>query len=160
MFDVIKRKLSLKVSLTLALITIPPMVVAAYLITASESAHQEEQTINSGKIAALTGAKMYGDILEAGIDAGLFSLKDVMEPVYEDIKGFDWFDNPRWHTKYDGYTDRTITGMQDRILNSSTDFIYALGNDTVSYLPTHNSVSMKPITNDKQKDLNGNRTKR
>lgn len=160
MFDAIRRRLSLKVSFILALITIPPMVAAAYMITANETAHMEETTINSGKIAALTGAKVFGDILDAGIDAGFYTVKDLLDPAYEDIKGFDWFDNPRWHTKFDGYTDRTITGFQDRMLESSPDFIYCLGNDMNGYLPSHNTMYMKPITNDKVKDLNGNRTKR
>jgi HAMP domain-containing protein len=160
MFELIKRKLSLKVALVLAVITIPLMVAAAYLVTASEVARNEETTVASGKIAAMTGAKMYGDVLDAGIDAGFFTLGDLLEPVYEDIKGFDWGDNPRYHTKFDAYTDRTVTGFQDRLLNSSSDFIYTLGNDLSGYLPTHNSKSQQPVTNDRAKDLTGNRTKR
>ena len=37
MFELIKRRLSLKVSIILAMITIPPMIAAAYLITAREA---------------------------------------------------------------------------------------------------------------------------
>ena len=160
MLDLIKRKLSIKVSIILAIITIPPMVAAAYLITSSEGETIEQMTINNGKVAAMAGARMYSAALEAGIDAGFITTKDLFDTVYEDIKGFDWGDNPRFHTKYDGYTDRTVRGFQDTLLESSSDFIYVVGNDLNGYLPTHNSKFELPVTNDRVKDLAGNRTKR
>lgn len=160
MLELIKRKLSIKVSIILAAITIPPMIAAAYLITSSENETVEQMTVNNGKIAAQAGARMYGLILDAGVDAGFITTKDLFDPVYEEIKGFDWGDNPRFHTKYDGYTDHTIRGMQDTLLESSGDFIYTLGNDLNGYLPTHNSKFELPVTNDRVKDLGGNRTKR
>jgi HAMP domain-containing protein len=160
MFELIKRRLSLKVSLILALITIPPMVAAAYFITAREAARVEELTINSGKIAAMAGARMYGDTLEAGIDAGFMTKRDVLEPTYEEIKGFDFSDNPRFHTKYDFYTDRTVVGFQDRLLASSPDFLYAVGGDMNGYTPTHNSKFEHALTGDRTKDLAGYRAKR
>ncbi|HEX3758413.1 MAG TPA: HAMP domain-containing protein [Kofleriaceae bacterium] len=160
MFELIKRKLSLKVSLVLALITIPPMIAAAYLITASESARIEELTISSGKVAAMSGARMYGAELEAGIDAGLMTISDVLEPTYEEIKGFDFGDNPRYHTRYDFFTDRAVVGFEDALLNSSADFLYAVGGDINGYTPTHNSKFQHALTGDRTKDLSGNRGKR
>ena len=160
MFEIIKRRLSLKVSLVLAVITIPPMVAAAYLITTSESARIESLTITAGKVAAMSGARMYGATLEAGIDAGFMTIGDVLEPVYEEIKGFDFGDNPRFHTKYDFYTDRTVVGFEDKILESSPDFLYAVGGDMNGYTPTHDSKFQKPLTGDRTKDLSGNRGKR
>lgn len=160
MFELIQRRLSIKVSLILALITIPPMVVAAYLITTREADRLEQLTINNGKVAAMAGAKMYGTALEAGIDAGLMTIGDVLEPVYEEIKGFDFGENPRFHTRYDFYTDRTVVGFQDKILESSADFLYAVGGDVNGYTPTHNSKFQQPLTGDRTKDLTGNRAKR
>src|SRR5689334_12170288 len=133
MFELIKRRLSLKVSLILALITIPPMIAAAYFITAREAARVEQLTIESGKVAAMAGARMYGATLEAGIDAGFMTIGDVLEPAYEEIKGFDFGDNPRFHTKYDFYTDRTVVGFEDKLLASSPDFLYAVGGDINGY---------------------------
>jgi len=160
MLELIKRRLSLKVSLILALITIPPMVAAAYLITANESARIEALTISSGKVAAMSGARMYGITLEAGIDAGFMTIGDVLEPSYEEIKGFDFGDNPRFHTRYDFYTDRTVVGFEDRLLESSPDFLYAVGGDMNGYTPTHDSKFQQPLTGDRVKDLSGNRAKR
>jgi HAMP domain-containing protein len=160
MLELIKRRLSLKVSLILALITIPPMVAAAYLITANESARIEALTISSGRVAAMSGARMYGVTLEAGIDAGFMTIGDVLEPSYEEIKGFDFGDNPRFHTRYDFYTDRTVVSFEDRLLESSPDFLYAVGGDMNGYTPTHNSKFQKALTGDRAKDLVGNRGKR
>ncbi|HEU4733764.1 MAG TPA: HAMP domain-containing protein [Kofleriaceae bacterium] len=160
MFDIIKRKLSLKVSLTLALITIPPMIAAAYYITAREAANQEQLMIDSGKIAAMSGAAMYSAALEAAVDAGLITTGDLIDPVYEEIKGFDFGDNPRYHTKYDFYTDRVMVDIEDKIFESSPDFIYAAGIDFNGYAPTHDTKYTQPLTGDRAKDLSGNRTKR
>jgi HAMP domain-containing protein len=160
MFELIRRRLSLKVSLVLALITIPPMIAAAYLITTSESARIEQLTIESGKVAAISGARMYGTALEAGIDAGIMTIGDVLEPNYDEIKGFDFGDNPRFHTRYDFYTDRTVVGFEDALLAGSPDFLYAVGGDINGYTPTHDSKFQQRLTGDRTKDLSGNRGKR
>jgi HAMP domain-containing protein len=160
MFELIKRRLSLKVSLILALITIPPMAAAAFFITAREAANVEQLTINAGKVAAMSGAVMYGSALEAGIDSGAITINDLFELKYEEMKGFDFGDNPRFHTKYDFYADRAVLAFQDRILESDPDFLYAVGGDLNGYTPTHDSKFQKPLTGDRTKDLSGNRTKR
>jgi HAMP domain-containing protein len=160
MFELVKRKLSLKVSIILALITIPLMVAAAFFITAREGANLEELTISSGKVAAMSGAEMYGAALETGVDSGAITLGDLFELKYEEIRGFDFGDNPRFHSKYDFYTDRVVVGFQDKILSSSTDFLYAVGGDLNGYTPTHDSKFARPVTGDRTKDLAGNRTKR
>ena len=160
MFEIIKRRLSLKVSLVLAVITVLGLAAAAILITSSESQRIELLTISSGKVAAISGARMYGTALEAGIDAGFMTISDVLEPVYEEIKGFDFGDNPRYHTRYDFYTDRTVVSFEDKILESNPDFLYAVGGDMNGYTPTHDSKFQKPLTGDRTKDLSGNRGKR
>ncbi|HEX4420687.1 MAG TPA: HAMP domain-containing protein [Kofleriaceae bacterium] len=160
MLDLIRRRLSFKVSIILALITIPPMIAAAYFIIAREAASVEQLTINSGKVAAMSGAQMYGTALEAAIDSGVMTLNDVFDPGYEPIKGFDFGDNPRFHTRYDFYTDRVVLGFEDRIVESSPDFLYAVGGDLNGYTPTHNSRYQHPLSGDRTRDLAGNRTKR
>jgi HAMP domain-containing protein len=160
MFELVKRRLSLKVSIILALITIPPMVAAAFFITAREASNLEQLTINAGKVGSMTGAEMYGAALEAGVDSGAITLGDLFELKYDEIRGFDFGDNPRFHSKYDFYTDRAVLGFQDKILASSPDFLYAVGGDLNGYTPTHDSKFTRPMTGDRTKDLAGNRTKR
>jgi methyl-accepting chemotaxis protein len=160
MIELIKRKLSLKVALALALITIPPVLIAGYLITSRQTASLEKLTLDSAKIAVANGAKMYSATLEAGIDTGMFTVSDVLEPAYEPISGLDFGDKPKFHTAYDFYTDREVAGFQDKILESSPDFLFAVGVDRNGYLPTHNSKNVQALTGDRDKDLVGNRTKR
>src|SRR4051812_47916536 len=126
MFDVIRRRLSFKVSIILALITLPPMAAAAYFITAREASNVEQLTLAAAKTSAQTGAQMFGASLEAAIDGGILSINDVFDPVYEPIKGYDFGDNPRFHTRYDFYTDRVVLGFEDRIVESHADFTYAI----------------------------------
>jgi HAMP domain-containing protein len=160
MFAPIKRKLSLKLSIALAVIIIPPMVAAAYFIAAQQTSNLEQLTLATAQIAAKSGGKAYALALESGIDSGLFTVGDLFDPVYEEIKGFDFGENPRFHTKYDFYCDRVVTGFQDEILDSSPDYLYAVGVDVNGYLPTHNGRFSAPLTGDRVKDLGGNRTKR
>jgi HAMP domain-containing protein len=160
MLQLIRRKLSIKVSLALALITIPAMIAAAYVITGSEGRLNEQMTIESAKVGAMTTARTYGLALESGVDAGFFTIKDLMEPTYEQIKGFEWGDNQRFHTGYDAYCDRTVTVIQDKVLESSPDFVYAVGGDVNGYTPTHNTRFENVITGDRVKDLVAYRAKR
>lgn len=160
MLSYIRRKLSLKVSIALAIVIIPPMVLAAYFITAHETANLERITINTAKVAAATGARMYGQTLEAAIDSGVLTINDAFDTNYEEIKGFDFGEHTRYHTRYDFYTDRAVRGFQDKILESSPDFMFALGIDVNGYLPTHNTRFERPLTGDRTKDLVGYRSKR
>jgi HAMP domain-containing protein len=156
MLDLIKRKLSLKVSFILALITIPPMIVAALLVSSRESSNLEELILAHGKASAIAGAEMYGTVLEAGVDGGYFTMEDLMNPAYEEIKGFEFGENPRFHTKFDYYTDATVMEFQDALIESSPDFLYVIGNDVNGYAPTHDSRFQQADT----QDMNKNRTKR
>jgi HAMP domain-containing protein len=75
-----------------------------------------------------------------------------------EIKGYDWGKNPKYHTRYDALTDRSVLVFQDRILEDQ-DFVFAVGVDENGYLPTHNTIYQRPME-DAEKDLAGNRTKR
>ncbi len=160
MLEIVKRKLSLKVSITLTLITVPLLAVGAYIITTGITENLAQLTFNNAKIAATSGAKMYGTVLELAIDAGTLSAADVLEPTYTEIPAVAAGDSPRFHTKYDGYTDRVVIGFEDAILGSSPDFLFAVGFDVNGYVPTHNTKFQQPLTGDRAKDLGGNRTKR
>lgn len=160
MFQLIQRKLSLKVSVILTLIVVPVIIAGALVLTARETARVTELTIGKARAAAITGARAYGALLEAGVDSGEITINDLLQPTYEEIKGYDFGENPRFHTKYDGYTDRVISGLLDSTLASSNDFLSVVGSDVTGYTPTHNSKFTQPLTGDRAKDLIGNRTKR
>jgi HAMP domain-containing protein len=159
MLATIRKSLSLKVSITLAIVAIPLMALAAWLITAREARSLEELTVAQGKLAATMGAKMYGTILEDAIDNGYLVVGEVFDQNYQEIKGYDFGAKHKFHTKYDSYTDRAVLAYQDRILDNSI-FVYAVGADINGYVPTHNGKNMKPFTGDVAVDQVANRTKR
>lgn len=160
MFELIKRKLSLKVSLTLTAIIVPIIIVGAWAITARERGRLEQLTINQASIAARTAARAYGTLLEVGIDSGAMTLDDLMHPAYTEIPGSADSDHRRYHTKYDGYTDRVVTGLLDATLESSPDFLFAVGVDLNGYAPTHDTKYSQPLTGNADKDLKTSRAKR
>jgi HAMP domain-containing protein len=119
----------------------------------------EELILSQGKLAATNGAKMFSTMLDDAIDNGYLLANDVFDQNYEEIKGYDFGAKPKYHTKYDFYTDRVMLGFQDQFLETP-GFIYAVGSDVNGYVPTHNSKNMHPMTGDPAIDLLGNRTKR
>lgn len=159
MLDLIKRRLSLKVSLLLALVSAPPMLIAAYVVTARETANVERLTFHTAQAAAISGARMYGAVLDSGVETGVLTLSDALDTNYQEIKGYEFGDAPKFHTRYDFFTDRAVLGLQDTILRGSRDFLFVAGNDVNGYVPTHNSKFQPALTGDPAKDVQ-NRAKR
>jgi HAMP domain-containing protein len=156
--DVVRKSIGLKVSLLLAAFTLVATALVGYAITANSSKALEELTLSKAKMAAHVGAQMYGRNFEEGIDNNFLSVSDVFDTSYEEIKGYNWFGKPKFHTKYDFYTDRTMVALLDSFLEGP-EVSGALGSDINGYIPTYATKYMQPITEDKAKDLVGNRAK-
>jgi HAMP domain-containing protein len=159
MVNAVQRSLGLKVSLTLALATLVLTSAAALVITSRQTQAMEELTLNKARLAAALGAQTYGGMLEDAIDNGYLTVDEVFDKTYEAIKGFEWAGKPRYHTKYDFYTDRVALKFQDRVLETQ-DFVYAIGADVNGYVPTHNTAFQHPLTGDAAQDAATNQTKR
>lgn len=157
MLDLIKQKLSLKVSLMLALVTIPPMIVVAYILTSRQTASYEQLETATAKAAAMTGAKMYSTALDSAIDTGLLTVADVFDNHLEEIKGFNFGGTPRYHSKFDFYTDRAVRGFQDKLVESFPDFLFAVAITVDGYLPTHNSRSEEAFAGTDSNNYRGKR---
>jgi HAMP domain-containing protein len=159
MVQAVKKSLSLKVSLTLAVVTLVLTSTVAFLITSRQTRAMEELTLNKGRLAAALGAQTYSSMLEDAIDNGYLTVDDVFDRTYEPIKGYDFGGPAKYHTKYDFYTDRVVLKFQDRFLESQ-DFVYAVGSDANGYVPTHNTAFQRPLTGDAAQDRASNLTKR
>jgi len=159
MIAAIKKSLSLKVSLTLAVVTIPIMIAAAYVVASRQMRSLEEQTLREGKNAAMFGARMYATMLEDAIQNGYFIAPDVFDHDYQEITAYDFGDKPKYHTKYDSYTDRAALVFQDQFLENPI-FLYAIGADKNGYVPTHNGIHQKPLTGNPAVDKAANLSKR
>jgi len=155
----IRSRLSIKISLTLALLLLGLTTAAAAFITISRTQQMEASTLEKARLAASLGARQYGDTFDNAIDGGLLTVNDVMDRSYVEIKGWAWGDKPKFHTRFDNFCDRAVLVFQDKILEND-EFIFAVGVDTNGYLPTHNSRYQQPLTGAPDKDLSGNRTKR
>jgi len=159
MVTAVRRSLGVKVSLKLAIPVVLLTALAAIIIVTGQTKQMEELTLEKGKIAVAIGARQYGDMFDSAIDSGLVTVSDVFDRSYAEIKGYDFGDKPKYHTRYDALTDKSVLVFQDKILEHQ-DFMFAVGVDENGYLPTHNSRFQRAVTGDTQKDLAGNRTKR
>jgi HAMP domain-containing protein len=155
----VRRSLGAKVSLKLAILALALTAIAATVITVHQTRQMEELTLEKARVAAALGARQYGDTFDGAIDAGLVTVSDVFDRSYVPIKGYDWGDRPKFHTRYDALTDRAVLVFQDKYLEHQ-DFVFAVGVDENGYLPTHNTRFQKPLSGVAAKDLAGNRTKR
>ena len=134
----VRRSLGLKVSLKLAVLVIALTAIAAVIIVTSQTRQMEELTLEKAKVAATIGARQYGDFFDNAIDSGLATVADVFDRNYLEIKGYDFKDKPKYHTRYDALTDRAVLVFQDKFLEQE-DFVFAVGVDENGYLPTHNT---------------------
>jgi hypothetical protein len=81
----LKSRLSVKISLLLAVIAVPLMALATWLAVLEARDTVSELLLDQGRVAALSGAQAYSSILEATVNAGVLTLDDVIEPPYEEI---------------------------------------------------------------------------
>ena len=159
LLDLIRRSLSLKISLALAVVFVVLTGIMAFYITLRQTDALVELTVSKAQLASKLGAQMYGATLEQAIDSQVVTVNDVFDKSYQEIKGYDWAGKPKYHTKYDFFTDQSMVVFQDKFLDSE-DFVFAVGVDANGYLPTHNTKFQQPMTGDPAKDAAGNRTKR
>jgi len=154
-------RLSVKISLRLVALAVPLMAAAAWLAILSARAAAAEMLLDQGRVAALAGAQAYGTILEIGVDEGRLSLAKLFEPTYVEIEypGIH-VEGHRFHTEFDAYTDgHGIQDVQDKILASSSSFIYASGIDVRGYVPTPHKKYSEPPNGDAEHDRAVSRAK-
>ncbi|SRR6266568_7833480 len=158
-FDPIKKSLAAKVALLLGAVVLVLTMAAAAVITIHQRRQMEEATLAKARNVAALAAQQYGDILDKEIDAGALTVNDAFDRNYVLIKGYEWGNDPKYHSRFDSVTDRAVLELQDQVLKDD-DFTFAIGTDDNGYIPTHNGKFTQPITGIKEKDLGGNRTKR
>lgn len=155
----VKGSLGAKVSLKLAVVVLLLTTIASLVIEAHETRQLERMTLEKARSAAMLGARYYGSALDHAIDAGLITVSDAYDRNYQPIKGHDWGENPRFHTRYDVVTDAAVLVFQDQFLKDP-DFLFAVGADDNGYIPTHNTVFSGTVDGVPEKDpLNNTKTK-
>ncbi len=152
----ITRHISSKVAIVVNLVILVVIGAGTYFLVTQQRQRLEADLLERGKMQSIVGAKMVGKILEEAIDNGVFSIREAFDTDYQQIGNFD---PPKFHTKYDFYTDKAVLGIIDEFLLDES-IVFAVPVDVNGYLPTHNTRYQKPITGDVDKDRVGNRTKR
>lgn len=108
-------------------------------------------------VTAQEGARRISDVLEKAIEQGAIDEQTLFHFEYDPIPDT----NPiKYRTGFDRLTDERFPAVQEPILSSHDEIIYAGAVDINGYFPTHNKCFSQPLTGDFDKDMAGNRTKR
>ena len=79
MISAVKKKLGLKISVLLAMVMLVLILPVAIWIIYIQTKSLEELTLEEARLAASSGAQMYGLILDDAIESGLLSTEDVFD---------------------------------------------------------------------------------
>lgn len=106
---------------------------------------------------ARAAADQVGQAFEAAIDSGQVSSHDIFSLEYRPIPNTN---PPKFNSRFDGFTDRVLPAIQERVLRDHPRIIFAITTDKSGYVPTHNDKFAKPMTGNYDVDLVQSRTKR
>lgn len=106
---------------------------------------------------AQAAAEQVAQCFEKAIKDHQISADDLFDRNYQVIPNTN---PPKYHTRFDDFTDRLLPGIQEPILQENPEISYAGAVDNHGYFPTHNTAFCKPLTGDYDTDLANNRTKR
>jgi methyl-accepting chemotaxis protein len=109
------------------------------------------------RAVAEQAAKDVGKLFEQAIAGGQISGTALFDRTYKPIPKTN---PPKHTTAFDGFTDRALPSIQEKILESMPQLAYAGAVDNNGYFPTHNRKFSKPLTGNYDTDLVNNRTKR
>jgi len=116
-----------------------------------ESSHDEI------RLAAQNAAAEVGRIFEQAIRSGKISREALFDRHYQQIPNTD---PPKFKTRFDDFTDRVLSDLQEGLLVSMPQLAYAGAVDNQGYFPTHNKKFSQPLTGNYDVDIVNNRTKR
>ncbi|HJV51988.1 MAG TPA: methyl-accepting chemotaxis protein [Noviherbaspirillum sp.] len=109
------------------------------------------------RAVAQQGAAEVGKLFEEAITGGQISEVGLFDRNYRPIPNTN---PPKYTTAFDTFTDRVLPAIQERILETMPQLVYAGAVDNNGYFPTHNRKFSKPLTGNYEADLVNNRTKR
>ncbi|TFW28206.1 methyl-accepting chemotaxis protein [Massilia arenosa] len=109
------------------------------------------------RAAVQAAAAEVGQLFEQALARGDITRDALFDRRYRPIPNT----NPqKYHTQFDGFTDRALPGLQEGLLARIPQLAYAGAVDDHGYFPTHNKKFSQPLTGDYDIDIVNNRTKR
>jgi methyl-accepting chemotaxis protein len=109
------------------------------------------------RAVAQHAAREVGQLFERAIANSEITEAALFDRSYKPIPNTN---PPKHTTAFDGFTDRMLPALQEKILAEMPQLAYAGAVDNNGYFPTHNRKFSKPLTGDYETDLVNNRTKR
>lgn len=108
------------------------------------------------KVAQAAAAEVR-KVFEEAVATGKIGESDLFDRNYRPIAST----NPqKYNSRFDSFTDRTLPAIQERVLATHPEIIYAICTDDKGYVPTHNDKFAKPPTGNYEVDLINSRSKR
>lgn len=102
-------------------------------------------------------ARQVGMLLEQAVGSGQVREEDLFDESYRPIGNTR---PQKYSTRFDTLADRILPILQERLLDTNAEMVYAIATDRNGYVPTHNKRFSQPLTGDYDKDFVGNRGKR
>ena len=102
-------------------------------------------------------AQAISQILDKAVDSGQIKLEDLFDDKYQPIPNTK---PPKFKTRFDDFTDRALTPLQEQLLDQHKFLVYGICCDRKGYVPTHNKKFSQPLTGNEKIDFVNNRTKR
>ncbi|ACH39393.1 methyl-accepting chemotaxis sensory transducer, class 40H [Citrifermentans bemidjiense Bem] len=150
------NKLSVKIVSVLIMVMIVIMTAFSVYFVRSRRQNMEEELLSKGRILAQTGGKSMERILAEAIANRKLTMEQLFDERYVPIPNTE---PQKYHTKYDRFLDEAVQALEDEFLKDD-QIVFAAVVDRNGYLPTHNSKFSAPLTGDRERDKNANRTKR
>ncbi len=130
-FNTLKTKNSL-----ILISVILPLLIAYLTYDVSQQSEKLRQSLmDRGVILSKTGVATTSKLLGDAIKNGHLTEAQLFDRSYQMIQGTS---PPKYHTKYDAYTDQNFRQVQDAFLQDPV-VVYAVAVDINGYVPTHNT---------------------
>ncbi|MGE0156209.1 MAG: methyl-accepting chemotaxis protein [Geobacter sp.] len=97
-------------------------------------------------------------VIAEALQRGSISEADLFDRAYKPYP--QKTEPPKFTTRFDSFFDRSVSPLQESIVNRDSNVLYAICFDDKAYVPTHNQRYCKPLTGNPELDRNNNRTKR
>ncbi|MDX2370233.1 MAG: methyl-accepting chemotaxis protein [Colwellia sp.] len=102
-------------------------------------------------------AMQVGELFEESIANNKISQPQLFDFNYQPLGNTK---PPKFTTGFDQFTDKNLPSIQEPLLQSFSEMIYAGAVDINGYFPTHNKCFSKPLTGNVELDMMNSRTKR
>jgi len=121
------------------------------------SEFESNSIITTMCLQAQLAATKVGELFEQCIKENQISAQQLFDFNYQTLGNSE---PKKFTTSFDKFTDQNLPQIQEPLLTTFKDMIYAGAVDINGYFPTHNKCFSKPLTGNPEIDVMNNRTKR